>query len=360
MKSKMSEILLFDDDQATRQAVESEIRTIAGAGIEVGTFNNDPGPAQGLTYEQHIERQLSDSAHSIGLIVCDKELGMYGGYPGLSSNAISVVARNLGIPFCQYSRHPKANQREIERFKMLRRWDVEEITLTETRDQWAKEIVELWRGFQTIRDSYAKNEIKELKPSAALATIMGRESATSRVSLYGSGDQNIMTEILPFVEAGAAQEKDWTNRMPRVLGTWLRLSLLRFPGLLVNTIAAASYLNIAVEDFQKSDIQEPFSVAKYEGPFAGLLSWWWRDDLDGLIVESQKSDGKDYLHGMGIAVQECLDGETQERAGFYCMITDSPVSRSNSKGNINWFPSGADLARIRNAKFDQITSLVSI
>jgi len=328
---------------------------------EVVAFDADSGPDEGVTYEQHIERQLRANIDDapIGLIACDKELGMYGNYPGLSANAISVVARTLGIPFCQYSRHPMATQREIDRFNTLKRWDSEEITLTGNGSkEWAGEIAHLWRGFEFIRTEYTNPQIGKLKPATALATIMGRKDAATRISLYGSGDQSVMTEVFAFVEDGDYDTV--AHRMPRVLGTWLRLSILRFPGLLVNETAAASYLNVSTDDLKKEKVRNFFSGARYNGPFSGIETWWWRDDLEILLLEADASDGKAFLQTKGVPVEPCLDDETSERAGFYCMITRTPVSRANSKGNINWFPSGADLSRIRNSKFEQITSLVSM
>lgn len=356
----MGRILLFDDwgdqEQAVRGAVEKEL----GEGVSVAAFVPDDGPVTGLTYEQHIERKMSSEAgETVDLIACDKELGMYRSYPGLSANAVSVVARNLGIPFCQYSRHPKANKREIDRYNALKRWNAEEITLSGNDvETWAKEIAELWRGFEAIRTGYKNSKVAKSKPADALAAIMGRESAASRIALYGSGDQSVLTEVFAFVDEG--DHTELVRRLPRVLGTWLRLSLLRFPGLLVNETAAASYLNVRLPEFQSPEIQGYFSGARYEGPLRGLGKWWWRDDLECLLLEAEALDGNDYLAKNGKQVGPCIDEETGERAGYYCMITETPVSRANSKGNINWFPSGADLARIRNSKFDQITSLVSV
>jgi hypothetical protein len=240
---------------------------------------------------------------------------------------------------------------------MLQRWNSEEITLTESSDSWAKEIFALWQGFEQLRIGYGQADINKLKPAEAIAKLMGRQDATSRIALYGSGDQTIMTEVFGFTEGIDAISRQ--RRMPRVLGMWLRLSLLRFPGLLVNEVAAASYLNISLPEFAKLEIRDQFQSAKYEGPFSGLGDWWWRDDLDSLTLEAQTSDGRDLLRARGILVDECLDDETKSRAGYYCMITETPVGRANSKGSINWFPSGADLARIRTSKFEQITSLVS-
>ena len=174
------------------------------------------------------------------------------------------------MPFCQYSRHPDYTPREIERYKSLSRWNSEEITLTGGNEKrWANEICELWRGFEQIREAYKQDEISTLnKPSLALATIMGRPDAATRISLYGSGDQSVMTEVFAFVEDG--DHDAVLHRMPRVLGTWLRLSILRFPGLLVNEIAAASYLNVSMDDFTKNEVQDVFSDPRYDGSFSEI------------------------------------------------------------------------------------------
>lgn len=356
----MPRILVFDDDEPTRNEISKKLSQFIEMQADVVPFEDNQVPAEGDTYERHIERQLvADQEGQIGLIACDKELGRYTNYPGLSANAISAVARNLGVPFCQYSRRPNYTGQEIERYKNLSRWNSEEITLTGSNaEEWAREICELWRGFEQIREAYKQDDTNTLKPSLALATIMGRMDAATRISLYGSGDQSVMTEVFAFVEDG--DQDAVTHRMPRVLGTWLRLSILRFPGLLVNETAAASYLNVSTDNFAEEEVQNFFSDARYDGPFSGIDTWWWRDDLESLLLDANVATGKEYLAGKGLNVDTCLDRETGETAGFYCMVTEEPVSRANSKGNINWFPSGADLSRIRTSNFEKITSLVSM
>jgi len=42
---------------------------------------------------------------------------------------------------------------------------------------------------------------------------------------------------------------------------------LKFPGILVNEIAAASYLNISVEDFKNVKVRNLFKKAYYQGHF---------------------------------------------------------------------------------------------
>jgi len=150
------------------------------------------------------------------------------------------------------------------------------------------------------------------------------------------------------------------RRMPRILGNWLFLSILRFPGILVNKIAAASYLNIQTSAFDRNEIQNHFQSAKYTGPFSDseLGPWWWRAELDVLLGDAGCVDGREYVGKKVGTVQACLDPQSGEQAGYYCMLTQQPLSASNSRGGISWFPSGADLARIRKDKFEQITALV--
>lgn len=357
----MYQVLLFDDDEAERGSIKQKLTRLLAGQANATDFSDasGPKPKDGITYERHIESVLSSiiETEPVGLIACDKELGKYAKYPGLSANAISIVARNLGIPFCQYSRQPEASKGEISLFKSLMDWDSEEITLTGiSNDDWAGEIANLLKGFESIRERYT-SDIQKMNAASALASIMGREDASTRISLYGLGDQSVMTEVFAFAEGDHA---NLDQRMPRVLGTWLLLSLIRFPGLLVNEIAAASYLNIDSTSFKESQIQEHFEQASYEGPFNEIKKLWWREDLDCLLFDAEVSDGKEYLQTKTIDVSPCEDPETFEPAGFYCMISQLPVSRANSRGNINWFPSGADLSRIRLSNYDQITSIVNI
>ncbi|MEM6777728.1 MAG: hypothetical protein AAF670_08715 [Planctomycetota bacterium] len=355
----MNRILLFDDVEENRTSISEALSAELKGDAIIEPFVGDSVPDKDQTYERSIENQLSKLS-GISLIACDKELGLYDNYRGLSANAVSVVARNLGIPFCQYSRNVDGSAREIQRFRRLRSWDSEEITLEgEEVGAWAVEIAWLFRGFNRIAVAYAqKAEISKLKPSDALAQIMGRPDYATRISLYGAGDQSVLTEIFAFLDDSDSSGPTLQHRMPRVLGTWLLLSILRFPGLLVNTVAAASLLNIAVSDFDSA--KDEFESARYTGPFEDLGEWWWREELEILLADAGFSDGVAYMRDRGVEVGSCLDPSTNERAGCYCMITKQPVSRTNSTGDINWFPSGADLSRIQNDKYEEITSLVNV
>lgn len=360
----MSAILIFDDTKEERETIAKELRTKLRRGVaSIEEFDGSDQPDKGSSYERYLLSWIDKrfASTNIGLIVCDKELGLYSKYPGLSATQISQVAIEKGIPFCQYSRQASEAGREMASFLRLKDWDSDEITLDGPDPQaWVPQIVSLFKGFELIKRSYS-GIAKECKtPAAALAAILKRPASESRIALYGSGDQGPMKEILVYYDPNEPNMKVLRQRMPRVLGKWLFLSILRFPGILVNEAAASSYLNIHPGDFKKARVQALFSKGKYAGPFAELSNWWWRHTLDDLLDKAECEDGREFATKSKVKVRACLDPDCEKQAGYYCMLTKKPVSEENSRGGISWFPSGADLARIRKDKFEQITALVGM
>ncbi len=73
--------------------------------------------------------------------------------------------------------------------------------------------------------------------------------------------------------------KEKRNRhLSCLLGYWLWDSVLRYPGVVVNMVAASSDLNIEQEVFEnEDDVRNCFSPALYDGPFKEAKgSMWWR------------------------------------------------------------------------------------
>jgi len=360
----MSVVLVFDDDESERTQVTTGLRKkLAGHKIEIKEFEGSDDPRKDQSYERYLLTWLNENLgkKDVDLIACDKELGSYPKYQGLSATQISHVASEKGVPFCQYSR--KANQgfQEMASFRRLKDWDSEEITLNGLYpSSWVSQIASLSKGFGLIRKNYKKVSDKHKTPAAVLSAILDHPESESRIALYGSGDQGLLREILVYYNPDKVDMDALRHRMPRVLGKWLYLSILRFPGVLVNQVAAASYLNIDAGDFARPKVQALFGKAKYAGPFAELGPWWWRYMLDALLETEGCEDGRGFTSKKKVKVQACLDPHTKRQAGYYCMLTKTPVSEENSRGGISWFPSGADLARIRKDKFEEITSLVGM
>lgn len=360
----MSVILIFDDKPEERRSIAVGLRAQLRGGIaKIVEFCGSDEPSRQSSYERYLLNWISRTFKSqdIGLIVCDKELGLYEKYRGLSATQISQVAIEKGIPFCQYSRQAKEAGREMAAFQRLKDWDSEEITLDGLDpDKWVPQIASLFRGFKSIKSSYPRLSKQHKTPAAILAAILKHPESEPRIALYGSGDQGLLKEILVYYNPKNPDMDALHQRMPRVLGKWLYLSILRFPGLLVNQVAAASYLNIDVKDFRKPSVQALFSEARYAGPFAELGPRWWRHRLDAILDAAECEDGREFARGQEVKVKVCLDPNSKRQAGYYCMLTKAPVSEENSRGGISWFPSGADLARIRKDKFEEITALVGM
>jgi len=360
----VSVILVLDDLVKECEALVAGLKRALGSKAKVVPFIASAVLKKGDSFERYLASWIDESlaGKDIGLIVCDKELGLYGNLRGLSATPVSAVAQQKGIPFCQYSRLAREDKREFARFKRLRQWSADEITL-EGLDPaaWVPQVVGLFGGFERIRTEYKRLDYRATRtPAVALAAILGKPESESRIALYGSGEQGFLKEILTFYDPAKPDMAALFKRMPRMLGNWLFLSILRFPGILVNEVAAASYLNIAHGVFVRKTVQRHFGSAVYSGPFSELGRWWWRADLDALIGDASCKDGREYAKKKLGAVPPCLDPQSRERAGYYCMLTQKPVSAQNSCGGVSWFPSGADLARIRKDKFEQIAALVGM
>jgi hypothetical protein len=359
MKNSKSKVVLFEDDPKFGPQIEAAIRRHLPVSIELVTFVSkltqktfsDP-------YEDQLRKELLNRTYAnTVLIVSDRDLSKTKNYTGLSEAIVSKVAAELGVPICLYARGTTDDV--LERQKM---WGDGRIVLdSEDSEAMAIKIHTLVDGFQQISKKLPgilklKGKKKLLTPSAVMASLLKHPEFTDKIALYGSGDQKMVAEILPFtVEKKVKQLK---KRLPCLLGYWLFDSIFRFPGLLVDSVAAASYLNIEVETFVKNGkVKNLFKSALYDGPFADASDpHWWRAKLDDILGAGNSKDGLSYIQRklkQNFEFCRCTVN-SKIPAGYYCVATKKPVSAENSKGNISWFPPGADLARIRNDVFEEI------
>ena len=186
-------------------------------------------------------------------------------------------------------------------------------------------------------------------PAKLLATLPGKPDYSDKMALYAVGDRTQLAEI---PDNAQGEVKEWGT----FLGYWLWDSLLRYPGLFVNEVAAASYLNIKTESFHRTDVQGLFSAAVYRGPFADQkYPQWWRGMLDDIVSNQNCVDGLELVRkkvDQQIGGSECCE-DPSKPAGYYCIISRKPVSLENSKGGLSWFPRGADLTRVSITMFEE-------
>ena len=342
-------LLLFDDLEKNRQAIVHGLKQALGTKGRVQEFMPAVGGKDTGIYEQ---RLMSDLRHepneNSDLLVVDSDLSAYDTYNGLSEDVVRRVADIMAIPECGYAR----GERPEENTAWFQRGEQREACIRLSVDkEFASKVVNVAEGFSEIKERLlaAKKEAKRVSPASVLANILGKPEYSEKISLYASGDQNRLDSLRNL----GKDEREQARRLSCLLGYWLWDSVLRFPGVVLNEVAASSYLNIREDVFGKDEaVRSLFKEAVYGGPFAvakGAL--WWRGMLDDLIADSHCSDGREFASRKlqrEIARSECYVDPSRP-AGFYCVLARKPVSLANSKG-LSWFPRGADVARVSDRK----------
>jgi hypothetical protein len=345
-------VILFEDNAAIGKRIEDAIRENLPAGVELIRFIPKL-PSNGTAYEDRILQELRTPDYAgATLIVSDRDLSATADFGGLSEAVVSKVANRLAIPVALYA--TGYTDALLER---QRQFGDARIVLDP--ECIGPVVATLVSGFSKVSSELRKvldegGGQRLRSPAAVMAHLLGKPELSDLVSLYGAGDQKMLAEVLPFAVKGKRLELE--ERLPCLLGYWLFDSILRYPGILVNSVAAASYLNISVSDYSKDEVRAKFSDALYLGPFSSNSDpLWWRHLLDEIIQESGVVDGKSVVDRAGLSVSSCSCSVDPNRpAGWYCVATRMPVSLEESEGNISWFPPGADLARIRKDVFDEL------
>ena len=351
-------VVLFEDMPQTRSQILAALKGHLGQQGEVipferSLFQEAPADKERM-YEDRLENILRKPPYDgATLLVVDRNLSksLDSDFRGLSDNAVVAVSKRLVVPICSYAREP-----QFDDYEWRARWEEGHIilSLSEGEDELARQAALVARGFAQIAAQLP--EVMAVKannsPAKILAALLGKPEYSGKIALYSVGDQNRLTKIAP---AG----KELGQRVPRMtcfLGYWLWDSLLRYPGLLVNEVAAASYLDVATGDFREPRVQAIFEQALYHGPFAdSKRPQWWRGMLDDIVSREDCGNGLDLVRkkvSPTINPTQCYV-DPSKSAGYYCIISGEPVSLENSRGGLSWFPRGADLTRISNPKFEE-------
>lgn len=359
-------IILFEDTDQTKSEVLQALEQYLGAEGTAAAFEpahlNEAQDDEDRTYDDRLEAILQAEPYANAtLIVADRDLSKSERFRGLSVNSVAAAARRLAIPVCAYARTFAAD----DDYAWRGRWEegLIVLSLNEGEGELARQAVVAARGFEELANRLSTADLT-LNPSPAklLAGLLDRPDEASKIALYAVGDQNRLTELpRETKQAGeiprdSAEWQQWVQKVTHFLGYWLRDSLLRYPGVFANEVASASHLNIKTEDFRRNDVKAIFEPAVYDGPFTDPNeSQWWRGALDDIVANSNSADGLELANktlGGGIRRSEC-SVDPQLEAGYYCIISREPVSLQNSKGNLSWFPRGADLTRVSNPKFEE-------
>lgn len=362
---KKMEILLAEDDPVRGKLIERAIRRVLGSnGVlrRLDLDHIDTGPAKAGAYEDRLAKVLAAAEFkSLTLILADRDLSRSKRYPGISEAVISKVADRLSIPICVYASGQSASILERHRSGDGRIVldSIDFSVMAAKAKAIASGFLDLHALVEKVSKSTKKKRLEYRGPATVLAELLDAKEIVNHLTLYARGDQRMVAELMPqyssasFTDSHAKEIK----RVSMALGVWFYDSVLRFPGVILNTAAAASLLDISEDDFSDKKVARVFKKALYTGPFADDREpRWWRHRLVALRESKKATDGRDLVKkvlGKTVRPCRCVFGK-HPSAGFVCVMTDQPVCEKHSVAQISWLPRGADLARVRRDLYDEI------
>lgn len=354
----MSTILFFEDDDAIAMKVKSGLIRKFGKSVKIELAKDIiPKQENDKTFVHRLYEVLKNEK-SVELIVADVNLWNIDSYRGLSAEVVSEVGRRLFIPVCIYSLNVRSDLKKIK--------ESNDASINIEGDPNSPEnltkIKNVYDGFVEIKRAYkrlSKSMQSESLPRI-LAVILKKTQYVDRFSLYSLGNQG-------FLKYAPTEQKKLNNELrtktiPYILGNWLLLSIMKFPGILLSEVAAASYLNININDYEKPKVKNLFKTALFSGPFSKLENYWWRYELDEILDRNKVNSGLDLArYKINNRIKSCkCSVDSKLTAGYYCIITEQPVSLEKSTSEISWIPKGADLARVSKPAYDRLKPWIGI
>lgn len=363
-------ILLFEDNPEILQILRAKIDRQLPDKFELTIFPLDQKPTiETGPFEDRLVRTLGGSAYkNVVLVVTDRDLSTQK-WGGLSEAAVSRAAQELGLPVACY-RQAKL----VPEDRLLRMPGNGQIELPSDQNEMVRQIVILANGFVEL-EAILRNRVdrkaakggktdinsfsNHQSPGLLLADVLKHRETASHFDTYACGDQGAIAEILSMSSSKKSSFKKSDQRALIVaLGVWLVDLVMQYPGVLVNEVAAASYLDINQKHFKKEDVRAVFESAEYKDlPFADPeRPMWWRHLLDNLVNDEGKTSGLELCVSKGIKrLQFCACSvDSKLHAGYYCMASGMPLSAEKSSGRVSWFPPGADLARLTKSTYRKL------
>jgi hypothetical protein len=241
--------------------------------------------------------------------------------------------------------------------KGMKKWKTNELTIdnSQTMSSIADECLSYSRGFLKIWKVFLSNL------GDALKQLLKCPETTS-----GLLEQYFWGAVGAF-EVARLKGDERLRFITTHTGYWIRNQLLQFPGVLLNEVAAASYLDVNPKEFKtQPKIQKPFEGALYQGPFGDVNRYWWTAGLDDTVSKSMGPEdakmitGREFLRRKSITVKPCKCFRGHVGAGYFCIITQAPVCEKHSVRPGGWLPMGADRSRIERKEYDKLSPWIKI
>ncbi len=371
-------ILLIEDHKEMREKIVSQIRDVAkGSSLSVAIEQIDEDnvdtlvAGKGISNEMALANGIRNNYPDVALIVLDHDLSNLKN-SSISESSITAAAHTLAIPVCRYHRKPSSSSLSIDAL-----WELNARVYTidldppsdeeDKKHDFGTEVIDLLEGFRKISEGYKQldKSIKNRGAPAVLSHILKKPGMEDYFAGYSEGIPFLNDMLIVRKNMEGSQQGDVANldrRIPYMLGYWLHNFILRFPGVILNEIATASYLNIDPAHFRKEKIRQCFERARYEGPFSKSREYWWRPMLDDLLIEN--GDRDEILKSNGLDPKSVPPAKSHisdsSPAGYYDIFSDKPISKEDSIGSLSWIPSGADLARVAKDRYEEIAPILGI
>ncbi len=373
MNTTQSMILVVEDNPDNSTQLVSAINGLSTNGVDFQELFLQILPKnKQLTQDSQIPDEenfrqflMLDNLDQVSLCFVDSELGRFrqnDDLPILNKDLISRVCGDLGIPVCVYS--DAADEDDLER---LSNWTHRYVVIDRNLsfDALAQLGVNISEGFEQIRNGLREDSAVEKDTLSQLGKILNMpEDAYSHLGLYSIGQ----VSALPIKLQKAGLTPDVLSRAKSVsMGYWLYNSVLRYPGILLNTAALGSYLDIDPDYLDEStEIKGAFDKALYKGPFYEVEPHWWKCEIDSLLVECPNETAREYLDNLGtididkLPQAMCTESGEPDGVGYYCIAKKQPVCEVHSAGGHSWLPGGAVLSRISQSIWDGLSPFYAL
>ena len=120
------------------------------------------------------------------------------------------------------------------------------------------------------------------------------------------------------------------------LAKWIHNVIIKYPGILYDSIHVATFLGISEKEFLSDEIKNLFKGAKYHGVFKPLEGCWWRSELHRVALDkmSDKEIDKSLNNGFPEACERIFGRPIEKAVCVYsgkapadsvCFILNKPV-----------------------------------
>ena len=353
-------ILVIGDNSRNLHQLNLELNKLLGPqGINIITWNLvniDRNPAQ------LVKNYLKNNPV---LVVTDYDLSS-DGLTGFYEPTIVSWCKSQLIPVGEYSQKNK--------FGYIEHPNLFDIRVPSNDKDAPTQIASIAEGFISIRKFIQTNRElfkSKLSLSEIISLLLEREHLDYEFFWYIESMDMVSNNILLFMNGSKkVSSKKIQVATAYLIGHLLLNSILKFPGPIISEDALCSYLSISTNELSK--LAQVFDKAKYNGPFCSIGRFYWREDIDQIVMKNGEDLQEDY-EGVGDYFQAVIkklginckpfscDQCGGKNGGYYCPYTQKTVCdlKSCSVSSSAWIPRGADICRIERKFFDNWTPLLN-